>query len=41
MGTFKRQERALWFILGALVGGMLVAAFLVLFEARFNPPITS
>lgn len=34
VGTFKRQERALWFVLGALVGGIAVAAFLLLFEVR-------
>lgn len=40
MGTFKRTERAFWFFLGALVGGAVCAAFIVLFEVfltrRFN-----
>lgn len=35
MGTFKRQERAFWFILGALIGGAVVAAFIVLLETKF------
>jgi hypothetical protein len=40
MGTFKRTERAFWFVLGALLGGAVVAAFLILLETkvpRFTP----
>lgn len=32
MGTFKRTERAFWFILGAIIGGAVCAVFIVLFE---------
>lgn len=32
MGTFRRTERAFWFLLGALIGGAVVAAFVVLFD---------
>lgn len=32
MGTFKRTERAFWFMLGVIVGGAVCAAFIVLFD---------
>ena len=39
MGTFKRTERALWFLLGAMVGGAVVAVFIVLFEVFLTKPL--
>lgn len=34
MGTFRRQERALWFLFGVVVGGGIVVAFYTVFEAK-------
>lgn len=36
MGTFKRTERAFWFLLGAIVGGAVCAVFIVLFEQNLT-----
>jgi hypothetical protein len=37
MGTFRRTERAFWFLFGTLTGGLIVAVFITIFDVLVRP----